>query len=151
VRVTKAVSVCACLTVVILGGSPCLAAICSVPSAPYPAVQSAVNDPACTEIVIGAQTFVESLVISRDLTLRGASSSTTVIKGRVTVVGAATHAEVRELRIDTSSLALVGSEALLVQAGAQVTSIDLVVLHGTTLFVDGFEAGDTSAWSRTVP
>ena len=52
--------------------------VCTVPSAPHPTLQAAVDDAYCAEIVLAAQTFVESVVVARDLTLRGASSTSTV-------------------------------------------------------------------------
>jgi len=125
------------------------AAMCSVPSAGYPTVQAAVDDPSCTEIVLAAQVFDESPVITRDLTLRGAGSGATAIAGHVEV--SAAIVEVRELQIATPPGA--ATEALWAHSGARVSGFDLVVVIGRemTLFADGFESGDFSAWSSVVP
>jgi len=45
------------VALVLLCASNGLAAVCSVPSGPYLTVQSAVDDPSCTEIVLAAQIF----------------------------------------------------------------------------------------------
>jgi hypothetical protein len=133
------------------------AAVCQVPSAPYPTIQSAVDDPSCTEIVLATQTFDESVTVGRDLTLRGASSTTSVIEGQLTVAGGSTQLELADLTIDASAAGVAGTctEALQVTGGAEVNGRDIVVLNAgfdpSAVFADGFESGDTSAWSTAVP
>jgi hypothetical protein len=128
-----------------------------VPTGPYPTIQSAVDNPACTDIVLAAQSFEESVSISRDLELRGASSSTTVIEGQLTVLGGTTQVALEDLTIDGSASGVAGSftEALLVEGGAEVNGQGIVVLNSATdllaIFADGFESGDASAWSAVVP
>ena len=57
------------------------AAVCTVPSAPHPTIQEAVDDVGCTEIVIAAGTYAESVGIDRSLTVSGASTTgTTIVK-----------------------------------------------------------------------
>jgi hypothetical protein len=51
------------------GASQAQAETCHVPSAVYPTIQTAVDAPACSPIVVAAGVFVESPVISRSLTL----------------------------------------------------------------------------------
>ena len=134
-----------------------LAGVCSVPSGPYQTIQPAVDDPSCTEIVLAAQIFEESVTVGRDLTLRGASSTTTVIEGRLTAQGGSTELELENLTLDASAPGVAGTwnEALNVLGGAKVNGHDLVVLNAVfdpfPIFADGFESGNTSAWSTTVP
>lgn len=147
-------AICAgCLAVSVLCSSAAFADVCSVPSVPHPTIQGAVNDAACTEIVLAAQVFVESVAVSRSLLLRGDSSTTTVIEGQVTVTGGTTEVTLQNLQVDGGGCVLV---ALDVGGGAQVTSQqDVVVLNAAggecPIFLDGFESGGTTAWSNTVP
>jgi parallel beta-helix repeat protein len=53
-----------------------LAATCSVPSLTYPTIQSAVNDPACTTIIVAPGAYIESVTIGRPLTLLGPNAGT---------------------------------------------------------------------------
>lgn len=124
---------------------PCQAATCQVPSAGYATIQAAVDDPSCTEIVLAAQSYAESPVIARALTLSGAGSGATFIAGQVEVTAGAV--ELRELEIRTPPG--IAGEGLLAHSGAAVSGFDLVVVLGTDvpLFADGFESGDLSAWS----
>ena len=142
---------------VLLSATTGFSAMCSVPSGSYPTIQSAVADPSCTEIVLAAQAFRESVTVGRDLTLRGASSSTSVIEGQLTVQGGSTELELEDLTIDAGVPGVAGTaaEALVVAGGAEVRGLDIVVRNATfdplAVFADGFESGDTSAWSATVP
>jgi hypothetical protein len=147
-------AICAgCLAVSVLCASTAFSAVCSVPSQPHPTIQAAVNDAACTEIVLAAKVFAESVAISRSLLLRGDSSATTVIEGQVTVTGGSTEVTLRGLQVDGGGCF---SEALDVGDGAQVTSQqDVVVINAAggecPIFLDGFELGNTLAWSNSVP
>jgi hypothetical protein len=142
-----------CLAVSVLCASTAFSAVCSVPSMPHPTIQDAVDDAACTEIVLAAQVFVGTVAISRSFLLRGDSSATTVIKGRVTVTGGTTEVTLQNLQVDGGGCF---SVALDVGGGAQVTSQqDVVVLNEVggecPIFFDGFESGNTTVWSATVP
>ena len=156
-RAIKAATVGWWVVVFFLRAASAVAATCEVPSASYPTIQAAVDDVGCTEVVLASQTFTEAVVIGRDLTLRGASSSSTVIEGQVEVQGTTTQVEIRDLKIDASAPSVAGcfQVGLPVQGGAQVNSREVVVLNGRgnacPLFEDGFESGDTSAWSSTAP
>jgi RTX calcium-binding nonapeptide repeat (4 copies) len=57
------------------------AAVCNVPSGPYPTIQSAINDANCDPIVVAAGTFNEDLTIARTVTINGAGQNVTVIDG----------------------------------------------------------------------
>jgi len=143
--------------VVLLGAGATWAAECQVPSAPHPTLQSAVTDLTCTEIVLASQIFRESVTLSRDLTLSGTSSSATIIEGQVVVEGGTTQVAINDLKVDGSAPSVSGcfSEALVAQGGAQISANNVMVLNGGTdgcvFFGDGFESGDTSAWSSTTP
>jgi hypothetical protein len=95
--------------------------------------------------------------ITRDLTLRGASSTTTVIEGRVLVEGATTQVAIQDLKVDGSAPSTAGCYpiALVSRGGAQVDSNDVVVLNASgeacVIFRDGFESGNTGGWTTTVP
>jgi hypothetical protein len=122
------------------------AATCNVPSATYPSIQAAVNDPGCTEVVLAAQAFSEPVAIARDLVVRGAGSGQTFINNQLEV--SAGVVEVRQLQIAAPT------DALRVHSGAEVSGLDLKVLNGlveTPLFADGFESGTTSSWSSATP
>ena len=126
--------------------------VCPVPTIAHSSIQAAVDDAACTEIVLADQTFVESVAVTRSLQLRGDSSATTVIEGQVTVTGNTTQVTLQDLKVDGGGCFLV---ALDVGGGAQVTiQQDVVVINAAgdecPIFADGFESGDCAAWSTTV-
>ena len=132
---------------------PASADVCAVPSAPHSSIQAAVDDAACTEIVLAPQGFAESVAVSRNLSLDGDSSTTTIIEGKVTVTGATTEVTMQDLRVEGGGCFPV---ALDVSGGAQVTrGPDIVVVNapggGCPIFTDGFELGAAVAWSKTVP
>ncbi len=150
---TRAVISAGCSAFVVLCSSAAFADVCSVPSVAHPTIQNAADDGSCTEIVLAAQVFVETVAISRSLLLRGDSSTATVIEGRVTVTGGTTEVTLQNLQVDGGGCVTV---ALDVGGGAQVTSQqDVVVLNAPggecPIFLDGFELGNTSVWSATVP
>ena len=144
----------------LLAVAPVGADICAVP-ADRPTIQSAVDDLSCTEIALAPQTFGESAEIGRDLTLRGQSSSATSIHGQLRIGGATTDVRVELLRLDASVPSVAGcfEVALDVSGGARVSGLDLVVVNsaeggcgsGLEIFADGFESGDTTAWTHAVP
>lgn len=134
-----------------------VAAVCTVPSAPHPTIQEAVDDVGCTEIVIAAGTYAESVEIDRSLSVSGASTTGTTIEGRLAITGAAIGVSLNDLTIDASAPSAAGCfpEALDVTGGAGVTSNALVVVNGDgdacLVFEDGFETGNMNAWSGTTP
>jgi len=136
---------------------PGSAAVCPVPSASHPTIQEAVDDLACTEVTIAAGTFVEEVTIGRDLAVSGASTTTSTIEGRVVAEGAAIQVDVHDLTIDASAASAAGcfADALLSRGGAQLSANGVVAINGDgdacLLFRDGFETGNTTAWSSTVP
>ena len=133
--------------VVIQGWAPHAAAVtCNVPSTPYPTIQSALDDAACTEVILAAGVFDENPVVSRSMSVQGAGSSQTFVQGGIEVSAGA---------VALSGLHVSGpGEPLHAHSGAQVSGFDLVVINGVVeapLFSDGFESGDTTAWSAATP
>ncbi len=137
--------------------TPADAAVCNVPSASHPTIQAAVADLACTEVVVAAGTYVESVDVDRTLEITGASSSTTVVEGRITATGAGVELALDSLTVDASTPSVAGCfwEAIDVSGGAAMTSTDLVAINGDgeacLIFGNGFETGNTGAWSATSP
>ncbi len=138
------------MVVLCLGPPGSEAQTCTVPDQ-VPSIAAALADPACETIVLGAQSYPESVVVSRSVTIQGVSSDATVIEGQVQVVAGTVALD--HLRVDTSSAALAGRfhQALVVEAGARLSGTDLRVVHKALLFGDGFESGNTTAWSQTSP
>lgn len=138
-------------TLVLAASVPAGAQSCSVPSTPHPTIQAAVDDPSCAEILLAAQTFVESLAIARDLGMQGVDNTSTVIEGQVVASGGVVT--LQDIRIDLSTPALAGrfTDGLVAGAGARLVGLNVIVLNGSMFFGDGFETGDTSHWFNTVP
>jgi hypothetical protein len=143
------------LAVVSLGvvNSPLRAQACTVPGT-HPAIQAAVDDPTCATIALSAQTHSESVNISRTRTLAGPSGGGAVVQGLLRAVGAGTHVRLHHLRAENGCLL----GAVRAEGGAEIIGNNLEVEHSAGLpcppslvFSDGFESGDTSAWSNTVP
>jgi hypothetical protein len=146
------------LCAVLAGVATARAATCTVPSGPHPTIQAAVDDLGCTEVVVGAGTFIENPIIGRTLSVTGASPSSSVIAGRVVIGGGASAVvSLTELSIDGSHAAVAGCfvEAVDVGGGARMVGGNIVVVNGDgdacVLFEDGFEDGTTDAWFVTVP
>jgi hypothetical protein len=122
------------------------AATCEVPSASYSTIQSAIDDLSCSDITVAAGPYVEALTITRSLSLQGAGSTQSFVQGGV--------------EVSSGTVSLTGfhlsaaGEALHAHSGAEVSGFDLEVVNGvveTPLFADGFETGNTSAWSAASP
>ena len=143
----------------VLLARPSTAAICTVPSGGYPTLAAALNDSSCDPINVAAGTLTESPAIARDVTIAGAGSGSTTIAGWVSVTGAATDAVLDALRIDATaaSATICHASGLDVRGGAKASGLDLVVVGRPTptsacaFFADGFESGDTAAWSARRP
>lgn len=93
---------------------------CNVPSASYPTIQSA-HDDNCDEVLLVSGDYLEFLTITDDLSIVGPSDFSARIVGKVTV--------------DTTQP--VSFRFVTLVAGDDPNSI----------FSDGFETGDASAWS----
>ena len=133
------------------------AVVCPVPTGIHPTIQDAVDDIGCTEITLGIQVYTESVTIDRSLTISGVSSTSTAIAGRVAVVGSSTVFSLADLQVDGSHSSVAGCfvEALDVTGGARMSGSGIVVVNGDgtacVVFRDGFESGDTAAWSTASP
>jgi hypothetical protein len=135
-------------------------AVCPVPSAGHPTIDSAVRDPICTTAQLAAGSFAESVAIDRDFALVGAGPAASVVAGPVRVTGSSSDVTISALRVDTTGTGVAGCwpRALEAVAGAELAAgPDVEVLHTAMgsglcrLFTDGFESGGTLAWSATVP
>jgi hypothetical protein len=73
------------LALTLLGRAPrdAEAASSPVPSTQYPTIQAAVDDPSCSELPLGAQTYAESVTVGRSLNVVGVSSGTTADRSGV--------------------------------------------------------------------
>jgi len=135
---------------------PLHAQTCSVPGS-HATIQQAIDDPACAMITLSAQSFGESIVVRRPLTLAGPAAGGAVVEGLVLVVGEGTEVILQDLTVENGC----SPDALRTSAGAKVTGNNLRVEHSEALpcpattagqiFTDGFELGDTSNWSSAVP
>ena len=132
---------------------PAQVTVCSVPGT-HVTIQEAVDDPLCTEIDLASQTYSEPVEIHRTLALIGSPGGNSVIADRLSVEGEATVVELLDLSVQNGC----PSVALPVADGAELNARGLEVVRQSglacsygDLFTDGFESGDTSAWSATVP
>jgi len=135
--------------------SPAFAQTCTVPGS-HATIQEAIDDPVCATINLAAQTYPESIVIRRSLTLAGPGSGGAVVQGLVLIAGATTEATLRDLRVENGCV----PDALRTSGGAQLAGDNIQVERSAglpcpatadTIFTDGFESGNTTAWSNTSP
>ena len=133
--------------------SPAPAQTCTVPGS-HATIQQAIDDPGCATITLAAQTYAESVNIPRSLTMVGPGTGGAVVQGLLRVVGAGTQVTLQDLRVENGCPV----SALRAVAGAEVTGTNLEVERSagfpcppSIVFQDGFESGDTTAWSATVP
>ncbi len=127
---------------------------CSVPGT-HLSIEAAVDDLSCLEIDLEAETYLESVVLERTLTLRGPAGegAQTLIEGTVDVRTEGTVVTLRDLTIQNSCT----PAAFTVSSGALVDALDVDIVSDETrgcpqlLFADGFETGDTTGWSLTNP
>ena len=132
------------------------AQICVVPSPAHPKLQGAIENAACATINLADQSYAESILITRTLSLLGPPELAD-INGFVQVQGASTVVEMTNLMVENGCT----PAAFLVTAGAQVNSerLEVVWVDGGPcptvssrhIFADDFESSDTSAWSAAVP
>ena len=125
------------------------AATCSVPTAGYPTIQSAVDDPTCSVVNVAAGVYPENVTIPRSLTLNGAQADQAV-SGRTpggpaesTVAGANPSGAQPVFRINAPSVTIDGftiKNAVTTGAATGVEieggSNDAVVSNN---FIDGIE------------
>jgi len=128
---------------------------CSVPSGAYPTVQEAIDDTNCTTVNLADQTYDESLLVDRSLSIVGPPALAD-INGHVHVQGVGTVVQMDNLMIENGCT----PEAYLVNSSGHVDSsrLEIAWVSGapcppvfTPLFSDGFETGNTSLWSGVAP
>lgn len=140
----------ACLVtfLVALVPSSVVADTCDVPAS-FPSIQSAVDVFTCTEIFVAVGRFYGDVTIDRTLEIAGAGSGSTTLLGKVMVEGSDTSVTLNGLRIEVSPEGLPHNG--LVSDGYAETLPDDVVIGSSMLFSDGFESGDTTAWTAVAP
>jgi len=114
---------------------------CEVPNETYPTIQKAVDDLDCSEVVLGAQVYSESLEIRRTVVIQGVSIGETTISGQVRIYGG--EVEMDNLIVDASSLVgLAGGSAVAVRGGGELRGTNLVVRDNAGFLADGFESDE---------
>lgn len=78
--VLAVVSLCFSLLALLLQPQPSRGQSCAVPGG-YASLAAAVTDPTCSNIILAAATFTETVVISRNLHIQGAGLTGTIING----------------------------------------------------------------------
>jgi pectin methylesterase-like acyl-CoA thioesterase len=86
-----------------VSSTPAAAVTCNVPSGPYPTIAGALADPTCTTVQVAAGTYTESLQVTRDVTVQGAGSASTVVAGVLRASGPGVDVTLRTLRIDATA------------------------------------------------
>ncbi|HKP92440.1 MAG TPA: hypothetical protein VJS88_00980, partial [Chthoniobacterales bacterium] len=132
-----------------------LAAVCSVPSAGYPTIQAAVDDPTCTTITVAPGIYSENVSIPRSLTLNGAQAGQPTanrISGgpaESTVIGADPTGAQAVFRINAPSVTIDGFTVRNAVVAGNATGIDIgagsndaVVFNN---FLDGLDAPSGAA------
>jgi len=134
---------------------PLAAQTCTVPGS-HATIQQAADDPTCAEVVLAAQAYPESIILRRSLTLAGPGTGGAVVQGLVVISGATTEATLNDLRVENGCV----PDALRASGGARLAGNNLQVERSgalpcpataDTIFTDGFESGNTTAWSGTTP
>ena len=147
------------LAVAILA-TPLAASTCPVPAASHPTIGAALRDSACTTIELAAGTFVENILVARDVAIEGVDATATIVAGSTEVASASTEVSLARMAIDGTAPGVAGCWPSLLRAtgGARVTVGDDVavtnsgILSGSCrLFVDGFESAGMLAWSERAP
>ena len=111
------------------------AATCSVPSGAYPNIQSAVNDPACTTIMVAPGAYLEDVTISRPLTLLGPNNGTSWNGSRgpeAVVTGVNTFNLLNGQGVTIDGFHINGSFAVYVAGSSTGTTIENNIISGTT-------------------
>ncbi len=141
--------------VVAVAAPPLHAQTCTVPGS-HATIQEAADDPVCVTVNLSAQNYPESVVLRRTVTLAGPGTGGAVVQGLVLVSGASTVATLQDLRVENGC----SPDAVRAAGGARLVGDNLDVARATGLpcpltadaiFVDGFESGNTMAWSNTTP
>jgi nitrous oxidase accessory protein NosD len=128
--------------------------LCLVPG-DYSTITAAVAAAECTEVSVQAGSFSENVTIQRSLSLHGIDTSSTILEGRLQVEGSAVEVTLADLTLDVAGCFATGltvsGEAQVQMPSGPVEIIDSGGGSSCPVFQDGFESGDTAAWSVTVP
>ena len=107
-RLTRAMSrfphpwILTALLIVVAVGTPSNASqTCRVPGL-HSTIQRAIDDAGCSEIVLEAGVFSESVSIGRSLKLEGDAVDETTLEGRIVIAGAETLVSLSNLVVDSS-------------------------------------------------
>ena len=131
------------------------AVVCNVPSGTYPTIQEAIDDTNCTTVNLADQSYDESILVDRSLSILG-PPALAELNGHVKIQGTGTVVQMDNLMVENGC----SPEAYLVTSSGHVNSSRLEVswVNGapcpavfTPLFSDGFETGNTSLWSGVAP
>ncbi len=136
-----------------LGAYPVRAGVdCTVPGS-HVSIQVAVDDLNCDNVILANQTYNESVLIQRSMSITG-PAGVADIAGLVEARGTATSVQLTNLKIvnDCWPGAMVSSR------GGQISTsgVEAVSSPGGScprtaiVFEDGLESNDTSAWTLTV-
>ncbi|MBZ0114108.1 MAG: hypothetical protein K8J08_16710 [Thermoanaerobaculia bacterium] len=142
------------VTVGLLLATGALADPCSVPG-DHASLSEAVADVDCDPITLGVGEFPASVPIGRSVSIVGAGSGVSLLCGAVDepVIAVQSPAAVtlEGLGLLASPDSLLTSAALTQEVGASLSMVDVTVGVDVCgfdgIFRDGFESGDTTAWS----
>ncbi len=144
-------TVLAAFAIVGMGAPQIRADTCTVPGS-HSTINSAIDDPVCTEVELDALVYDETLDVARSIDLIGPPAASAEINGPVRVAGSGTTVRLERLIVTTDC----DAQAVLARDGAQVdaSELDVVFADGAGclggLFLDGFEVGTTAAWVAQV-
>lgn len=99
-------------------------------------IQAVIDNGTCTTITVGAGTYTENLTISRNVTIRGAGSSTIIDgggNGRVLTIDGNVTVYLENLRFTNGDATGEGTES---RSGGGILVNDGATLHGTNLYID---------------
>lgn len=132
--------------------APLAAALCSVPGS-HANLQFALADPNCATIELAAQTYADSLRVTRAVAIAGAPAGGSILEGHLSASGASAVVALSDLVVQNGC----PGDALRAEGGARVAATGVEVVRSAllpcppdSLFVDGFESGATGSWSATV-
>lgn len=127
------------------------AADCSVPSAGYPNIQAAVDDPTCSVINVAPGVYSENVSISRSLTLNGAQAGQPT-PGRIsggpaesTVNGADASGSLPVFRVSAPSVTIDGFTMKNSVTGGSATGVEIAAGSNDAVVFNSFLDGINSA------
>lgn len=134
------------LLVLVLPAEPAAAQVCSVPSQ-RSSIHAAVLDPDCAVVNVAFGSYVESVAVHRSVWINGASTATTIVRGRVLVRGSGTVLEMTNLSVDARGATNGCYDAIEVASGAGLRPSAVATVGGASintacpLFADSFDYG----------